>query len=375
MAHTLPQHIASLDGIRALAALGVLFTHVSFQTATGWAWAERLDYCVAVFFCLSAFVLWRGGPRPLRSYARSRARRILPAYYACVFAVILLLPDAATMSAGTIAANLSFSAIYVPHALAPGLTHLWSLCVEMAFYLVLPLLWWTLGRITSRVHRIAVVLGVAAASIGWPYLPQLVGWQFEEVNIQLWPPAFVLWFALGIIAAELEASAAVRWAAIHPQRRQYCVRWVRGAGWALAAAMLWLASREFYGPLGLVHPTAAEFSRRILAGGVFAAAVVWPYALTATAQVPTFLASRWATSLGRWSYSLFLWHMAILSLVFPILGVPLFSGQLHHFVLVLAATLALSIIVAAASYRFIEQPVLAATAIRHSTATRAESPA
>ena len=40
--------LPELEGVRALAAFAVVVTHVSFQTATGWAWAERLDYGVAV---------------------------------------------------------------------------------------------------------------------------------------------------------------------------------------------------------------------------------------------------------------------------------------------------------------------------------------
>ena len=51
--------LPELEGVRALAAMAVVVTHVSFQTATGWAWAERLDYGVAVFFVLSGFLLWR----------------------------------------------------------------------------------------------------------------------------------------------------------------------------------------------------------------------------------------------------------------------------------------------------------------------------
>ena len=99
MADTLPQHLPALDGLRALAAMGVVVTHVSFQTRTGWSFAERFDYFVAVFFALSAFVLWRRrGWHTAGGYYLSRAGRILPAYWVCVVAVILLFPDARSMT-------------------------------------------------------------------------------------------------------------------------------------------------------------------------------------------------------------------------------------------------------------------------------------
>ena len=37
-------------------------------------------------------------------------------------------------------ANLSLTQVYVPLTLTPGLTQMWSLSVEVAFYLALPLL-------------------------------------------------------------------------------------------------------------------------------------------------------------------------------------------------------------------------------------------
>ncbi|MFJ9743909.1 acyltransferase family protein, partial [Streptomyces sp. NPDC101166] len=56
--------VPALEGMRALAALGVVLTHVAFQTGAtgqpvlGRVW-ERFDLAVAVFFALSGFLLWR----------------------------------------------------------------------------------------------------------------------------------------------------------------------------------------------------------------------------------------------------------------------------------------------------------------------------
>lgn len=352
MANTLPQHIPALDGIRGLAACGVLVTHVAFQTGTGWAWAERFDYFVAVFFALSAFVLWRRrGAHPPAQYYAARAGRILPAYLVCVVAVLALLPDARSVTRQQIAANLSLTQVFWPHGLAPGLTHLWSLCIEVSFYVIVPAL-----ALIVRGRRKLIISLAAAASLGWAWLPFVAGQ--PAINTQIWPPAYTLWFAVGMLAAELEGTVRItrRWP------------W-----WILAAACIWLASREWFGPPGLVHPSPAEFSRRVLVGGIFAAAVVLPYALS---DRPSIFETRPFQLLGAWSYSIFLWHVALLSLVFPLCGIDIFAG---HFFMVLALTLALTLPVAAASYELVEVPargkVRQAMARAQRKPTTIESPA
>ena len=87
--------------MRACAAVGVVVTHVAFQTGHTGGVAGRLfgrfDLAVAVFFALSGFLLWRGhaaAARDLRPipatghYLRSRLIRIMPAYLVAVVAVV-----------------------------------------------------------------------------------------------------------------------------------------------------------------------------------------------------------------------------------------------------------------------------------------------
>src|SRR3979409_2777552 len=92
--------------MRACAAIGVVITHVAFQTGHTGGVAGRLfgrfDLAVAVFFALSGFLLWRGhaaaarGLRhapPTGHYLRSRIVRIMPGYLVAVVVVLTLLPD------------------------------------------------------------------------------------------------------------------------------------------------------------------------------------------------------------------------------------------------------------------------------------------
>ena len=142
--------LPAVEGMRACAAVGVVVTHVAFQTGHTGGVAGRLfgrfDLAVAVFFALSGFLLWRGhaaaarGLRPIPAtghYVRSRLVRIMPAYLVAVVVILCLLPDAKADFTVWLA-NLSLTQIYVPLTLTAGLTQMWSLAVEVNFYLALP---------------------------------------------------------------------------------------------------------------------------------------------------------------------------------------------------------------------------------------------
>ncbi|MGV0434730.1 acyltransferase family protein [Corynebacterium ureicelerivorans] len=347
-----PAILPELDGLRAVAAYGIVATHVAFQTATGSAVLERFDYFVAVFFALSAFLLARGGLR--EGYYSRRVARLAPAYVVCVAVVLLALPPLAGVTWGQAVANLLLVQVYVPHSLIDGLTQMWSLCIEAAFYVVLPLYL----RLDGRGRR-AALAGSVALGLAWPWA---VGGISDPavLNMQIWPPSYAPWFAVGLLLAELE-RAGVRYA---------------GPRWpfpVLALPVAWVAG--VIGPRGLEHPSPAEFNVRVLLGAVFAALVVAPYAL-GQRFVGTVLSSPVMRTLGRWSYSVFLWHMAVLYFVFPVLGVQVFSGR---FMLVFAATALASTAVAYMSYELVEVPgarlVRQATAKQPATMRKVEEPA
>ncbi|WP_291479227.1 acyltransferase [Corynebacterium sp.] len=347
--------LPALEGMRAVAALGIIVAHVAFQTGNDTGplvnrMMARLDFFVPVFFALSGFLLWRrhAAETGWASYYVKRLARIMPAYWVTVVVVLLLFPVASEGGGpGAVAtvANLLLMQNYVPDGLVGGLTHLWSLCVEMFFYLLMPLLALAVGRRRRRV-RVVAILGVGALSYLWPF----VAWHDAEVNAHIMPWAFLSWFAAGLLAAELEGwladlGARGRDDTVRQVRRWAGRRWI----WILLAALAVVVA-AVDGPEGLVTAGDGEFARRNLYGLVFAASLIVPWAVEPRSRV---LDSAVMQALGRWSYSIFLWHMAMLSLVFPLLGVGLFQGQT---VLVLVATVALTVPVAALSYALVEDP-------------------
>jgi peptidoglycan/LPS O-acetylase OafA/YrhL len=339
--------------MRACAAIGVVITHVAFQTGHS-TWASgrlfgRFDLAVAVFFALSGFLLWRGhaaaarGLRhvpPTGHYLRSRIVRIMPGYLVAVIVILALLPDAENASLTVWLANLSLTQIYVPLTLTAGLTQMWSLSVEVSFYLALPVLALLVRRVPVRA-RAWVIAAAAAASLCWGLIP------FDTpfgVNALTWPPAFFSWFAAGMLLAEWAVSPI---GLPHRLARRRIVM----AAVALAAYLV--AASPLAGPEGLIPGTVGQFVMKVSMGAVVAAALVAPLVLDRPDTAHRFLAGPAMVTLGRWSYGLFVWHLAALAMVFPVIGEFQFNG---HMPVVLVLTLVFGFAIAAVSYALVEWP-------------------
>ncbi|MCM6777450.1 acyltransferase [Nocardia sp. CDC159] len=347
--------IPALEGMRALAALGVVLTHVAFQTGAtsmpvlGRVW-ERFDMAVAVFFGLSGFLLWRphaaaardhGAAPSARRYLLHRAARILPAYWAVVCAVLILLPSAAQSAGWRVwLANLALLQVFVPLTLTDGLTQMWSLSVEVAFYLVLPVLAWALVRTRAPRWRVGAVAALAVVSLGWNFLPVPTP---EAIHSDNWLPGYLPWFAAGMLLAELVEDASPRW------RRIAGNRW---AMWTLAAVAFGLATTDLAGPAGLTRGAPWQYAMKMGLGALIGFGLLAPLVLGDRRH--RLLESPVAATLGRWSYGIFIWHLAVLSMVFPVFGIMPFAGRFPY---VLVLTVAFTLPLAAASYALVEEPV------------------
>ncbi|MBJ7340128.1 acyltransferase [Mycolicibacterium sp.] len=338
--------------MRACAAIGVVITHVAFQTGhTTWSTGRllgRFDLAVAVFFALSGFLLWRGhaaaarGLRhapPTGHYLRSRIVRIMPGYLVAVVVILTLFPE--TNADLTVwLANLTLTQIYVPLTLTNGLTQMWSLSVEVSFYLALPLLALVARRLPVRA-RIPAIAVVALASFAWGLIPFTVPF---GVNPLTWPPAFFSWFAAGMLIAELTVSP-VGWAHRLARHRLLMA--------AIALTAFGLAASPMAGPAGLAPGTLGQFLIKVSMGAVVAYALLAPLVLDRVGTSHRILGSTAMVTLGRWSYGLFVWHLAALAMVFPVIGEFPFNG---HMPVVLALTLVFGFAIAAVSYALIESP-------------------
>ncbi|MEY8018458.1 acyltransferase family protein [Mycobacterium servetii] len=350
--------LPAVEGMRACAAIGVVVTHVAFQTGHSSGVDGRLfsrfDLAVAVFFALSGFLLWRGhvaaarGTDPARRprtghYLRSRFVRIMPAYVVAVVVILTLLPDADHASPTVWLANLTLTQIYVPLTLTGGLTQMWSLSVEVGFYLALPLLALLARRIPVRA-RVPAIAALAALSWAWGWTPLVAGHADSGANPLNWPPAFFSWFAAGMLLAEWVYSD-VGWPHRLARRR---------VPMAVIAVLAYLvAASPLAGPEGLVPGTPAQFAVKTAMGSLVAFALVAPLVLDRPGTPHRLLGSTGMVTLGRWSYGLFVWHLAALAMVFPVIGTFPFTGRMPT---VLVLTLLFGFAIAAVSYALVESP-------------------
>lgn len=165
----------AVDGLRALAALAVVLVHAGEfarggDTVLGRA-LSHLDVGVAVFFAITGFLLYRpllaagvgdAPETPARVFFWRRFLRIVPAYWV---ALIVLATTVRFANPDGIP-DIFFLQIYREHWVRTGITPAWTLCVEVTFYLMLPVfaallqrLWGGLDRAT-RIRRELVLLGV-----------------------------------------------------------------------------------------------------------------------------------------------------------------------------------------------------------------------
>jgi peptidoglycan/LPS O-acetylase OafA/YrhL len=345
--------LPAVEGMRACAAIGVVITHVAFQTRHSSGVVGRLfgrfDLAVAVFFALSGFLLWRGhaaaarglGSTPSTShYLRSRAIRIVPAYVVAVIVILTLLPDADHPNLTVWLANLSLTQVYVPLTLTAGLTQMWSLSVEVTFYLVLPVLALLVGRLPVR-GRAWAIAGLGVVSWFWGWIPFSAPAGINPLN---WPPAFFSWFAAGMLLAEWAYSPVAL-----PHRLARC-----RVPMAIVVVVAYVvAASPLAGPAGLVPSTAAQFTVKTAMGALVAAGLVAPLVLDRPKTAHRLLATAPMVTLGRWSYGIFIWHLAALTMVFPVIGEFPFRGHMPE---VLVLTLIFATAIAAVSYALIESP-------------------
>jgi peptidoglycan/LPS O-acetylase OafA/YrhL len=217
---------------------------------------------------------------------------------------------------------------------------MWSLSVEVTFYLALPVLALLARRVPVRA-RIAVIVVVGASSLAWVFIPLDVAKGHNPWN---WPPAFFSWFAAGMVLAELTVSR-VGWAHRLARRRLVMA--------AIVVTAFTLAASPLAGGEGLAPGNMGQVMLKTAMGAVVAAALLAPLVLDRPETSHRILGSTVMVTLGRWSYGLFVWHLAVLAMLFPLIGTFMFNGNM---LLVLVLTLAFSFAAAAVSYALVESP-------------------
>ncbi len=342
---TTSRRVASLTGIRAVAALLVVLTHAAYTTGkypqgyVGLVYS-RMEIGVPIFFVLSGFLLFSpwvkaafaGSPAPsVRRYAWHRVRRIMPAYVVTVVAAYLVYhfrtagPNPGHTWEGLFR-NLTLTQIYTDDYLYSflhqGLTQMWSLAVEVAFYVVLPLLAYLLLVVLCRRRwrprlLLSGLMVLALVSPAWLALVHSVDWLPD--GARLWLPGYLAWFVGGMALATLQPMG------------------VRAYAWVcvpLAVACYFIASTPIAGEPTTSPAELREALAKTAFYAVIATLVVAPLALgprrggTERGWYARLLASRPMVFLGEISYEIFLIHLITMELVMvEIVRYPIYTGS------------------------------------------------
>lgn len=341
-----PDRVASLTGIRAVAALLVVGTHAAYTTGTythGYFGlvCSRMEIGVPIFFVLSGFLLFRpwvrsiafGSAAPsVRRYGWHRVRRIMPAYVVTVLAAYLIYhfrmagPNPGHTWTGLLR-NLTLTQIYADNYLGSyphqGLTQMWSLAVEVAFYVVLPLLAYLLLVLASKrrwrpVRLLAGLAGLALVTPAWLVVVHTTDWLPH--GARLWLPTYLAWFVGGMVLAVLQAMGVRAYAFVVLP---------------LAVVSYFIVSTPIAGapttsPEGLVE---ALVKTGFYAG--IATLAVAPLALGDHGWYAALLASRPMVWLGEISYEIFLIHLVTMEIAMvELLRYPVYTGSMVKLLIV-----------------------------------------
>ena len=342
---------------------------LAFHSAAGWARGGFLG--VSLFFTLSGFLICsllldeveRTGTIGLRAFWARRARRLLPASLVALLGVLAYgvlagAPGDLPALRGDVLAALGYvanwrfvasSQSYADLFRAPSAAqHFWSLAIEEQFYVAFPLVVLAAAVVGRRLGRVRLAVGgalallliascVAAVAVG----PATDGGDPSRS-----------YYGTDVRAAELLVGAGL---AVVLTRLRELRRWLTWTAPAALAAVLWS------------WHAVAQTDGRLYGGGLLAHALAVAVVIVAahapasmTARILAVPPLRW---LGRISYAAYLYHWPVFLWLTPArVGV---DGWRVH-----ALRLTVTLLLAEASTRWLEEPVRASRRLRTPRSSR-----
>jgi peptidoglycan/LPS O-acetylase OafA/YrhL len=312
---------------------------------------------VDIFFVLSGFLITDLlavqydllGRLDLKDFWARRARRLLPALAVMLVVVaaaaILIEPDSegslreALLAAVTYTSNwyqvLHHVSYFGSLGPPPPLEHLWSLAIEEQFYIVWPVvLWFFIFRLNgprARVTATLIAAGLSALAMVLQYSP---GANPSAVYYGTDTHASAL-----LVGAALALAYPLSTLTVAPPA---LTKRLDAAGVLGLAALAW-AIGHFSGDDPAVYPVGLILAALGAAGLVAAAA-----SNGVIAALTSLRPLRWV---GLRSYGIYLWHWPVIALTAALEG----SGPTSAWVWFIETAVTLAL--AAASWRFIETPI------------------
>jgi peptidoglycan/LPS O-acetylase OafA/YrhL len=323
--------------LRGISVLLVVLYHLDFS------WLESGFLGVDVFFVISGFLMrLLYDKNNKHKFFERRAKRLLPAYLATIFVTLI--------AASLIVAPLEFKQVAEQSAFALFfssnfgfwlqnsyfsrsdfnlLLHLWSLGVEIQFYLIVPLLFWIFSKIK---HSLFIIL--TSSLLGCFLLVELsASTAFFMMPARLWE--FLMGYA---VAAHMTKQGAVI-------KHRY--KWLGGAGLVFMLCIPFMPVDGEARSFVLGHPGLNALGVTLATAAVLAFGL--PSCLERTRVFKVL------ERLGTYSYSIYLVHFPVIVLYLyePFNGTILKTTGITDTFILASLITALSFFM----YRFVESPI------------------
>jgi peptidoglycan/LPS O-acetylase OafA/YrhL len=365
------------DGFRAIAAVSVVLTHVAFDTGfevrSSWGrYFARADVGVAIFFLISGFLLYRpfvarrlrgDAPPATGPFLWRRILRIYPAYWAALVGVVVF-GGVTVHGWSQWVRYITLTHVYWPATVFGPILQSWTLAVEVAFYLFLPIYALAQRRLVpdpvSRERKLrAELIGIAVlVVVAWAYRAFLASRHSTLFGVyNTWLPSWLDHFGFGMLLATVSA-----WKSEQHDERAPAGLDRRGAPavcWAIAAIAFWLVATQLDVAVKntlytvrdemVVHVFYAIVAFFILLPGIFGP--------SDRGLIRRVLGNRVVQYVGLVSYGVYLWHELWIIKYRRWAGAPadMLGGSFPKTVV---AVLALTVATATVSWFVLERPLL-----------------
>ncbi len=352
--------VPSLDGVRGYGFLLVFCGHYFapwylFQPGTmhlkiATAFTSLALVAVPAFFVLSGYLIGgilydtRAEVGYFKVFYQRRFLRIFPVYYLTLLAIAIfgllkgLGPDRSLLAHFLYIQNLSLD-LRTLRIESVSTLHFWSLAVEEQFYLLWPVAVWMFKE-----KRKLIAVASTLVFLCWAFRLAAPLFSFSPVLLLYFTFTRVDAILLGVILA------LIRQDAIYEQIKPFA-KWVLAAGGLLLVGFTFLGGKEW----ALTY--AGEEIWIPLANFMGLALIV------AVMEEGSFLnracSQKWACSLGRLSYSLYVFHL-VYSPFFVKTMTPVFETQMRHSLARLvsgALAFVLTLLLSVLTYRWVEKPI------------------
>jgi peptidoglycan/LPS O-acetylase OafA/YrhL len=370
-------HIAGLDGLRALAALAVFGVHFNQIVRLDFRWGplsiETLlangNHAVSLFFSLSGFLLslpyWKALANQtlfpdVRTYFLRRTARILPAYFVALTALIFIgnlwrIPDARA----DILLHYTFLFNYTEFSIFSINPPFWTLAIETQFYLLLPCIFLLIRKFSANKPWVLIIF-MAIGAYGLHYglissVSRVVSWPFNPWLTWIRPNGAVLshsilanlpHFLIGMAAAKLSLDLNQKIDGALRIRRYTS----ESVFWLCLLAVIFLLATGY---VEKIEAPRALYGLPLVPMLLVAMIFTAPLAHVAKRILDGFVLRK----LGAISYGIYIYHLPCLNTIDRYMTTSGMDAGKHWVIFGLAG-MVLSILISIASFVVVEKPII-----------------